>query len=591
MKHTPSTIIALALASSLAPADLVGHWRFEEGSGTTTADATPNNRTGAISGGATWSTTGLAPVPAGSTSHLEFDGSTGIVQIAGFKGVTGTSDRTVAAWIRTSDAIVNRSIVSWGTNVGGQKWTFRTQSNNGTAGALRIEVNGGFFVGNTVVTDGEWHHVAVTWANDGTPDVVDAKLYVDGVLDADLSSPSTPPSANQSQAINTASDADVLIGDDFQTTRYWSGGIDDLRIYDEALDAAAIANLAVGAPLISSFEASVEVVSSGGPVVLSWDTDPANDSLVIDNGVGDVSALDMITVNPTVDTTYTLTATRGVVSDERVVTVLVESPPLVNNLGIFGPITLIKGDSTTLFWDVIGAASLSLNGQDVSGLRELEVNPTTTTTYVLSATNAFGTTNQEVTVTVVDPNAATIEWSAEGQPEGALPAWLPTINSTFNTTLAWGNGNLATVQTGTSNFPAVTTWVNGADYNLTGTPGTSWHTGLSDAITKQDVSWELVFSPGDFTGIHTLFNTGGNGFGTGIVLDGSTVDFRVQSADANDQRVIISTDLAAIGTASIPISMPPKASMIQVKKPSNAMPTRRPAIRRRRVKAWWLSVS
>ncbi|MDB4435558.1 LamG domain-containing protein, partial [bacterium] len=78
--------------------------------------------------------------------------------------------------------MLNKGIVSWGTNLGTQKWTFRVQSQNGTPGAIRIEANGGFFVGNTVVTDAEWHHVAVTWANDGTPDVLDAKLYVDGVL-------------------------------------------------------------------------------------------------------------------------------------------------------------------------------------------------------------------------------------------------------------------------------------------------------------------------------------------------------------------------------------------------------------------------
>ncbi len=549
MKKRSSTIIVLALASSLASADLVGHWRFEEGTGTSAADSSAESRSGLLNE-VTWSSTGLAPVPSGSSAHLEFNGSTSSVAISGFKGVTGTNDRTVAAWIRTSDPIVNRSIVSWGTNLGGQKWTFRTQSNNGTAGALRIEVNGGFLVGNTVVTDGEWHHVAVTWANDGTPDVVDAKLYVDGVLDADLSTPGTPPSANQSQAIDTASDADVLIGDDFQTARYWSGAIDDLRIYDEALNAEAISLIAIGDPLINSFETSAEIVSSGGPVTLSWNTDPANDTLTIDNGVGDVSGLDLITVNPTVDTTYTLSATRGVVSSERRVTVLVENSPRVNTLEIFGPITLIIGESTTLFWDVIGEVSLDLNGRDVSGLSEIEVNPTMTTTYLLSATNTFGTTTREVTVTVVDPNAPTIEWTAAGQTEGALPTWLPAINSTFNTTLAWGNGTTATVQTGTSNLPPVTTWINGADYNLTGTPGTSWHTGLSDAITKEDVSWELVFRPGDFIGTHTLFNTGGNGFGTGIVLDGSTVDFRVQSADSDSQRVIVSTDLAALGTAS-----------------------------------------
>ena len=226
MRHTQSTIVALTLASSLASADLVGHWKFEEGTGTTTAGDTVNNREGAITG-ATWSTANLAPVPSGSNAHLEFDGSNNLVQITGYPGVTGTNDRTVAAWVRTSDANVDRAIVSWGTNLGGQKWTFRTQSQNGTFGVLRLEVNGGYIVGNTPVNDGQWHHVAVTWANDGTPNVTDAKLYVDGILDAELDNPAVTPSGNLSRSINTASITDVRIGRDF-SNRFWRGGIDDV---------------------------------------------------------------------------------------------------------------------------------------------------------------------------------------------------------------------------------------------------------------------------------------------------------------------------------------------------------------------------
>jgi len=72
-------------------------------------------------------------------------------------------------------------IVAWGQDSPGEKWIFRTQDDNGTAGALRVEVNGGFVVGSTDIVDGQWHHVAATWENDGTPNVLDVQLYVDGV--------------------------------------------------------------------------------------------------------------------------------------------------------------------------------------------------------------------------------------------------------------------------------------------------------------------------------------------------------------------------------------------------------------------------
>jgi hypothetical protein len=59
----------------------------------------------------------------------------------------------------------------------------------------------------------------------------------------------------------------------------------------------------------------------------------------------------------------------------------------------------------------------------------------------------------------------------------------------------------------------------------------------------------MVVRPGDFNGTHTLFNTGGNGDGTAIVLTDSTLDFRFQTANTDQGRIIISTDLSALGSA------------------------------------------
>ena len=181
MKAKKFNLLVLALSPLVSRADLVAHWTLDEATGVIASDSSPNNRTGTIAGGASWNTTALPPVPSGSSAALQFDGIDDQVDIVGYKGISGTGDRTISAWIRsgTNSTLLNKGIVSWGTNLGTQKWTFRVQTSNGTPGAIRIEANGGFFVGNTVVTDAEWHHVAVTWANDGTPDVIDAKLYVD----------------------------------------------------------------------------------------------------------------------------------------------------------------------------------------------------------------------------------------------------------------------------------------------------------------------------------------------------------------------------------------------------------------------------
>lgn len=552
MKSTLLLPAFFKLSALTAHADLVAHWTLEEGTGTTAADSTANGNTGTIAGGATWVTTDLPPVPGGTTAALQMDGVDDQVDIVGYKGISGTGARTITAWIKSgiNSTALNKAIASWGSNISTQKWTFRVQTQNGTPGAIRIEANGGFFVGNTVVTDAQWHHVAVTWENDGTPDVIDAKLYVDGVLDAELGNVDSPPSASQSVAINTAVGADVRIGDNFQTTHNWEGFMDDVRIYDEALDANAIAEIALGNQPVSNLQASAEIVASGSPVVLSWESDPANDTLTIDNGIGDVLGMDMVTVNPVADTTYTITGTKGAATSQDEVTILVDQAPVIEAFTVAGSDTLIAGDSTQLFVNVFGEVSLSINGTDVTGQEDVEVTPAETTTYTLTATNAFGTTTADVTVTVLPVDSPDLEWIADGLADGALAQWDPATNTTGNNGIAFVNSTGGTVQSGTSNFAGVSSWVNSPGFDLASNPGDSWQDGLGDLETKLDVSWELVVRPGDFTGTHTLFNTGGNGDGTAFVLSGSNLDFRVQTADTDAERVIVSTDLAALGSAT-----------------------------------------
>ncbi|MDB4438327.1 LamG domain-containing protein [bacterium] len=552
MRSHTLLFLTIGFAPLACHADLVAHWTLDEGSGTIAGDSSASNNVGTVAGGALWTTTDLPNVPSGSSAALQMDGVDDQVDIVGYKGISGTGDRTISAWIKTStnNPAVNKGIVSWGLNAGTQKWTFRIQNSNGTPGAIRIEANGGYFVGNTVVTDAEWHHVAVTWANDGSPDIQDARLYVDGVLDAEFGNVGTPPSASQSVAIATASGADVRIGDDFQGNHNWDGWIDEVRIYDEALDADAIADLAIGTPIVADFAADEEVVGSGAPVVLSWTSDPVNDTLAIDNGVGDVLGVNMVTVNPTATTTYTITGTRDGVTLEREVTVLVDSAPLINAFDNTDSETLLEGQSATIRWDVFGESSVTINGTDVTGEDTIEVTPIETTTYSLVATNQFGSETSELTITVLDGSLPDLGWSAADLPEGNLIQWDPAINTTGNNGITFINTTGGTVVSGASNFSGVSAWVNSPGYNLSSNPLDSWQDGLGDVVTKENVTWEMVVRPGDFTGTHTLFNTGGNGAGTAIVLTGSTIDFRYQAANNDDQRIILASDLSELGTAT-----------------------------------------
>lgn len=165
---------------------------------------------------------------------LSFDGVNEEVVATGYKGILGTNPRTITAWIKADSTVADKVIAYWGTNSSGQKNSFRVQDDHGTANTIRFEVNSGYVVGSTDVLDDAWHHVAVTWEDDGTPNVLDANLYVDGVLEAQ--------SASLSAAMNTVSGSDVKIGRD-DVGKFFDGIIDDVRIYDRALSAAEISGL------------------------------------------------------------------------------------------------------------------------------------------------------------------------------------------------------------------------------------------------------------------------------------------------------------------------------------------------------------
>jgi len=199
-------------------------WTLDEGEGSTAVDFSGHGNHGAIVGNAAW-------VDGYQGTALTF-GQDVYVEAPEYNGITGTAARTCCAWIRSMGA-GNRNIMSWGQNVAGQKWRMRIDV---TAG-LRIEVNGGYHYGVTNISDGLWHHVAVTFEDDGSPDVLDTILYVDGEPDITLASLDEP--------IDTGT-GPVRIGESPWHNAPFLDQIDDARIYDRVLTADEIRQVMLG---------------------------------------------------------------------------------------------------------------------------------------------------------------------------------------------------------------------------------------------------------------------------------------------------------------------------------------------------------
>jgi hypothetical protein len=214
---------------------LVGWWKFDEESGKTAADASGHNRTGTLEGGLSFEEDGVA----GRTGKaLKLSGGDDRVEITGYKGITGTGPRTVAAWIKTSSS--RGEVISWGADDYGKMFIFRF-----IRGRIGITPNGGYLYINPEIHDGEWHHLAAVVEEAELPNLHDdVKLYKDGVLAEihDIGLLDLWP-------LDTGSDADVCVGEDFR------GLIDDVRIYDRALsedEVNALFRLRSGQPLPKS---------------------------------------------------------------------------------------------------------------------------------------------------------------------------------------------------------------------------------------------------------------------------------------------------------------------------------------------------
>jgi hypothetical protein len=163
---------------------------------------------------------------------LDFDGVDDVVQ-TNFAGIQGSSPRSIEAWIKTTvNAVptaggIQQTIVDWGMFSGqGNRFTFNLLWGN----AIRLEVGGNGVSGTIPVNDGEWHHVAVTFDPAATDQI---RLYVDGQLD--VAGTTTVP-------VDTDADVNVQIGKRIDDANSFTGSIDEVRIWDIALDQGQIQN-------------------------------------------------------------------------------------------------------------------------------------------------------------------------------------------------------------------------------------------------------------------------------------------------------------------------------------------------------------
>jgi hypothetical protein len=146
-------------------------------------------------------------------------------------------------------------------------------------------------------------------------------------------------------------------------------------------------------------------VAPGQSTLLVWNTSGAT-TVTITPGVGTVPNSGSVSVTPTQNTTYVVTATNSTGSSTCSIGVTVTQPgqnqgPQIVQFSA-NPGTIIAGQSSTLTWQVNNATNISIAPVigNVAANGNSGVSPAQTTTYTITASNPFGTASASVTVVV-----------------------------------------------------------------------------------------------------------------------------------------------------------------------------------------------
>ena len=211
----PSSASAGASAAAATPAGLVAAFAFDEGAGTSAADASGSGNTGAITG-ATWTTAGR------NGGALSFDGASDYVTVADTSSLDLSTALTLEAWVYPTSTSGSRSILAKERAGGGFPYGLETSAGAPTGYVVATERASA--AGTSALAPNAWTHVAVAY--DGAA----LKLYVNGALAA---------TAAASGAVSASADP-LRVGGNVTWGEWFQGRIDDVRVYDRALTAAEI---------------------------------------------------------------------------------------------------------------------------------------------------------------------------------------------------------------------------------------------------------------------------------------------------------------------------------------------------------------
>ena len=233
LMYLVSFVLVLSIAGNVS-ANLVAHWKFDDGSGTTAQDSSGNGYDGTLFGEPKW-------VAGQIGGALEFDGTDDYVELPIGSLISSLTSSTFATWVDFSNEGGGwQRIFDFGTStIVNMFLTPRI----GTDGSMRFAITIDTFNDEDQTTaqatlPSGWHQVVLTMNADENVH----SLYLDGELAAQNTTarhtPSTLGETNQNWLGRSQYAADG----------YFDGRLDDFRIYDRVLTPKQIEDLFNGIP-------------------------------------------------------------------------------------------------------------------------------------------------------------------------------------------------------------------------------------------------------------------------------------------------------------------------------------------------------
>jgi len=229
---TNMTTLKRLLFNTYRPANLIGWWKLNDSSGNIVRDSSIYLHHGQSTGGPVQDT-GQNGLNGGA---LIFNGTTQSVTIPKTaKWADNLSNFTVMCWYKSSTAPSSGTLIfgKVSTDVGtGTGWIIQTHGGtDATDVACFIQNNSGnSFVGfnSGTVNNGNWHHICMVVTNGNT-----VVLYIDGSTTGTVANNGGTFTAGISNTSN------IMIAQD-PSGQFFTGSIDDCRIYNVALSASDV---------------------------------------------------------------------------------------------------------------------------------------------------------------------------------------------------------------------------------------------------------------------------------------------------------------------------------------------------------------